>query len=91
MRYRIFQETKTYAKMIWDSNGLLKGLSFLNFAYSYKGSAMRNEIAFIAALSLFFLLKNNAADAEQVEISCRREVEEKLSKFDGTGTKVNNI
>ena len=52
---------------------------------------MRNEIALIAALSLFFLLKNNAADAEQVEISCRREVEEKLSKFDGTGTKVNNI
>ena len=77
--------------MRYKMTSMQKGLRFLNFAYSYKGSAMRNEIAFIAALSLFFLLKNNAADAEQVEISCRREVKEKLSKFDGTGTKVNNI
>ena len=82
---KYFRKTKTYLE------DLSTRLSFLNFAYSYKGSAMRNEIAFIAALSLFFLLKNNAADAEQVEISCRREVEEKLSKFDGTGTKVNNV
>ena len=66
-------------------------VKFLNFAYSYKGSAMRNKMAFIAALSLFCLLKYNVADADQVGISCRREIEEKLSKFDGTGTKVNNI
>ena len=52
---------------------------------------MRSKIAFIAALSFFCLLKYNVADADQVETSCRREVEEKLSKFDGTGTKVNNI
>ena len=52
---------------------------------------MKNKISFIAALSLFCLLKNDAADADQVGMSCRREIEEKLSKFDGTGTKVNNI
>ena len=52
---------------------------------------MRNKIAFFAASSLFCLLKNDVADADQVGISCRREIEEKLSKLDGTGTKVNNI
>ena len=66
-------------------------LSFLNLAYSYKGSTMRKKIAFIAALSLFCLSKNDVADAEQVKISCRREIEEKLSELDGTGTQVNNI